>query len=134
RDRRVRVHDARPAPLHRALRAVGDAVTDEERSAAVLRACRGLPLRTFAAGETVLAEGTRAGVLYVLATGSIEVAKGDVQINTLSDPGAFFGEMSLLLDTPHTATVRALAPSSFYVANDPLAFIRAHPDVALEVA
>jgi CRP-like cAMP-binding protein len=73
-------------------------------------------------------------VLYVLATGSVEVVKGEVQINTVSEPGTFFGEMSVLLDTPHTATVRALEPSTFHVAADPLAFVRANPDVGLAVA
>jgi CRP-like cAMP-binding protein len=100
----------------------------------VIDRCRELPVRTFAAGETVLAEGMRAGVLYVLASGSVEVVKGDVQINTNSEPGAVFGEISVLLDSPHTATVRALEASSFHVADDPLAFIRANPDVALELS
>jgi CRP/FNR family cyclic AMP-dependent transcriptional regulator len=57
-----------------------------------------------------------------------------VQINTMSEPGAIFGEVSVLLDSPHTATVRALEASSFHVADDPLAFIRTNPDVALELS
>lgn len=35
---------------------------------------------TVAAGETLLAEGKRAGKLFVLAEGEFEIAKGDVQI------------------------------------------------------
>src|SRR4029450_12328428 len=68
----------------------------------VLRACQGLPTRTFAAGEAVLEEGSPAGELFVLASGSVEIVKGDVQITTVSDPGSFFGEMSVLLGRPHT--------------------------------
>ena len=94
----------------------------------VLRACDGLPIKEFAAGEPVIfVEGSPAGVLYILADGAVEVAKGDVQITTVSEPGAFFGEMSALLDAPHTATVRALAPSSFRVADDRSAFMHAAP-------
>jgi CRP-like cAMP-binding protein len=103
-------------------------------SAAVLDGCGGLPLRVFAAGDTVLAEGTRSGKLYVLVSGSVETVKGDVQINTSAEPGAFFGEIAALLDAPHSATVRTLAPSTFRVADDPLAFMRSSPEVALALA
>ncbi len=101
---------------------------------AVLERCRDLPLRTFAPGETILAEGTRSGVLYVLVSGTIEVLKGDVQVNTHSEPGAFFGEVSALLDVPHTATVRALDTATFHVAADPLAFLGSNPEFALELS
>jgi CRP/FNR family cyclic AMP-dependent transcriptional regulator len=100
----------------------------------VLRACQGLPRQTFAAGETVVAEGSPAGVLHVLASGSVEVVKGDVQITTVTEPGAFFGEMSVLLSAPHTATVRALEPSTFHVVDDPLGFLERHPECTLELA
>lgn len=101
----------------------------------ILEACHGrLPERTFAAGETIITEGTRAGMLFVLAEGTVEVLKGDYVINTFGDPGAVFGEISVLLDTAHTATVRTTAPSRFYVVTDPLEFLRSAPDVALGVA
>jgi CRP/FNR family cyclic AMP-dependent transcriptional regulator len=100
----------------------------------VLALCHDLPLRSFDAGATVLAEGTRSGVLYVLTSGSVEVLKQGVQINTIAEPGAFFGEVAALLDAPHTATVRALEPATFYVADDPLAFLRSRPEIALELS
>jgi CRP-like cAMP-binding protein len=82
-----------------------------------------------------MTEGTTpAGVLYVLLSGSVEVVKGEVQITTVAEPGAFLGEMSVLLGTPHTATVRALEPSSFHVVDDPLGFLQAHPAGAFELA
>jgi CRP/FNR family cyclic AMP-dependent transcriptional regulator len=100
----------------------------------VLRACQDLPTRTFAAGEAVLEEGSPAGELFVLASGSVEIVKGDVQITTVADPGSFFGEMSVLLGMPHTATVRALEPSTFHVVDDALGFLHAHPESAFEIA
>jgi CRP/FNR family cyclic AMP-dependent transcriptional regulator len=100
----------------------------------VLVQSRALPVRTFTAGEIVLAEGSRTGVLYVLASGSVEIVKGDIQITTVAEPGTFFGEMSALLDTPHTATVRALEASTFHVADDPLAFLHANPETAFALA
>jgi CRP/FNR family cyclic AMP-dependent transcriptional regulator len=101
---------------------------------AVLDLCSALPLRAAATGEVILEEGKRAGVLYVLVSGAIEVVKGDLQITTVSEPGAFFGEMSVLLDAPHMATVRALEDSTFHVAEDPLAFLRSHPEITMELS
>ena len=100
----------------------------------VLRACQGLPIREFEAGDAVIAEGSPAEVLYVLASGSVEIVKGDVQITTVAEPGSFLGEMSVLLVRPHTATVRALAPSKFHVIEDPLGFLHAHPASTFELA
>lgn len=100
----------------------------------ILDRARALPERRFAAGETILQEGAKAGVLYVLAAGAAEVVKGDIQITTVSDPGSVFGEMSILLDVPHTATVRALRDSVLHVASDPAAFLQSDPAVPLEVA
>ena len=102
--------------------------------ATVTDLCKGLPCRTFPAGACVLEEGKRAGVLYVLASGSVEIVKGEFQITTVSEPGSFFGEVSVLLAMPHMATVRTLAESSFYVAENPLEFLQSQPVIALSLA
>ncbi len=93
-----------------------------------------LPQKTFAGGEDVLAEGAHAGVLYILASGSVEIVKAEVQITTVAEPGSIFGEVSILLAAPHMASVRTLEASTFHIATDPLAFLRSHPAVALELA
>jgi len=90
-----------------------------------------MPRRKAAAGEVLLEEGKRAGVLLILIDGAVEIVKGDYQIDLITEPGAIFGEMSVLLDSPHTATVRAASDSTFYVAENPLAFLQSHPEVAL---
>jgi CRP/FNR family cyclic AMP-dependent transcriptional regulator len=101
----------------------------------ILEACQGrLPERSFGAGEIIITEGTRAGKLFILAEGTVEVVKGDYVISTLEDPGAVFGEISVLLDTVHMATVRTAVPSRFYLVDEPLEFLRSAPDVALGVA
>lgn len=100
----------------------------------VIDLCAGLPRRTFRAGETLLDEGGRAGVLYVLADGSVEVLKGDLQIAVVDAPGAFFGEVSALLDLPHMATVRALTDATVFVAADPLVFLQSHSAITLDLA
>lgn len=90
-----------------------------------------MPERKVAPGDILLEEGKRAGVLLILIEGSVEIVKGEYQIDLISEPGSVFGEISVLLDTPHTATVRAATAARLYVAEDPLAFLRSHPEVAL---
>jgi CRP/FNR family cyclic AMP-dependent transcriptional regulator len=99
-----------------------------------LELCQGLPQRTFAAGLTLLEEGQRAGVVYVLVKGTVEILKGGIQITTVAEPGAIFGEVSALLDMPHMATVRTVTDATFHVADDPQAFLESHPQIALDVA
>lgn len=100
----------------------------------ILKLCTEIPQSRVAAGEAILREGERSGRIYILIEGSVEVVKGDVQINTVSDPGAIFGEMSVLLDAPHMATVRALEPSRFHVAEDANSFMNADPALAYQVS
>lgn len=76
-----------------------------------------LPLTTCQAGETVLADGSRTGRLLILKTGNVVVVKEGIEIATVTEPGTVFGEISALLDCPHTTDVRALATSQFYVAH-----------------
>jgi CRP/FNR family transcriptional regulator, cyclic AMP receptor protein len=86
------------------------------------------------AGTELLSEGTTSGHLYVLAEGALEVVRGDTQVALVTEPGAIFGEMSVLLDTPHTATVRAVIPSVVYAFEDAAAALRADPEIAFLVA
>src|SRR5262245_49998827 len=76
-----------------------------------------LPLATYQAGETVLAAGSRSGRLLILKNGAVAIIKEAVEIAKVAEPGAVFGELSALLDQPHTADVRALEASQFHVAD-----------------
>ncbi len=64
------------------------------------------------AGARVLEEGSHGPRLMVLLEGSVEVLRSDAEGTARSiaqlGPGEVLGEMSLLLDLPRTATVRAL--------------------------
>jgi CRP/FNR family transcriptional regulator, cyclic AMP receptor protein len=100
----------------------------------ILTLCAAMPQRMVAAGEAILREGERSGMIYILAEGSVEILKGDVQVNTAAEPGAIFGEMSVLLDAPHMATVKTLEASRFYVAEDAAGFLQSDPAIALAVA
>jgi len=76
-----------------------------------------LPLVTFQAGETVIASGSKTGRLLILRKGTVAILKENTEIARVGEPGAIFGELSLLLDQPHTADVRAVETSRLHVAN-----------------
>ncbi|HYS88459.1 MAG TPA: cyclic nucleotide-binding domain-containing protein [Bradyrhizobium sp.] len=89
-----------------------------------------LPLATYQAGETVFAAGSRTGRLLILRKGAVAIVKEAIEIAKVAEPGAVFGELSALLDQPHTADVRALETSQFHVADaadllaqDPIALL-----------
>ncbi len=102
--------------------------------ASILDHCAGIVPRACAAGTVLLAEGATSGRLFVLAEGRIEVLRGDTRVALVSEPGAVFGEMSILLGLPHTATVRAASPVSAYVFDDAEAFLRSHPEIGFYLA
>ena len=76
-----------------------------------------LPLETYQAGERVLTAGSRTGRLLFLKDGSVGVFQQGIQIAKEAEPGAMFGDISALLDWPHTADVVALETSRFHVAD-----------------
>ncbi|MFM8661262.1 MAG: mechanosensitive ion channel family protein [Cyanobium sp.] len=66
----------------------------------------------FGPGEAIVREGESGDCLYQLLAGRVEVLKAvgagrQVSVRQLG-PGEHFGEMTLLLDQPRSATVRAL--------------------------
>lgn len=102
--------------------------------ASILNHCGGAPRQEIAAGAVLLRQGETSGRLYVLAEGTLEVLRGETVIATVGEPGAVFGEMSVLLNLPHTATVRAATPASVYVFEDAESFLRSHPEIAFMLA
>jgi CRP/FNR family transcriptional regulator, cyclic AMP receptor protein len=76
-----------------------------------------LPLATYQPGEIILAEGSKTGRLWILKKGAVAVARQGIEIAKVTEPGAVFGDISALLDTPHTADVSALEISVFHVVD-----------------
>jgi CRP/FNR family transcriptional regulator, cyclic AMP receptor protein len=101
---------------------------------AVLEYCVGGHQRSVSGGALVIREGETTGHLYVLIDGRLEVLKGDTIVASIAEPGAVLGEMSVLLDQPHTATVRAASDSTIYEFSDAASFLREQPAVALLIA
>ena len=101
--------------------------------ASILDKCAGVPRKRFAPGTVLLSEGETSGRLYVLAEGSVEVLRGDTQVAVIGEAGSVFGEMSVLLKRPHTATVRAASPVGVFVFEDAESFLKSNPEIAFLV-
>ena len=95
----------------------------------ILKFCKGLPEVTFEPGQTLLDEQGRDGVLYVLIEGAVEVVKGNLVVCRSQEPGAIFGELAVLLDVPHTASVRALTRCRVYRVQEANKFLRGNQDL-----
>src|SRR5262249_50736518 len=76
-----------------------------------------LPLVTYQAGETVIPYGSRTARLFILKKGAVAIVKGDTEIAKVTEPGAVFGELSILLDQSNKVDVRALETSQLHVAD-----------------
>lgn len=96
--------------------------------------CRDLPTREFSEGEIIVKEGSRSGCLFFLLGGVLEITRAGVLIGEIAEKGSVVGEISVLLDRPHTAEVTAKTDVIFHVAEDPESFLREHPEVNLHIA
>ncbi|MFY8031185.1 MAG: cyclic nucleotide-binding domain-containing protein [Devosia sp.] len=101
---------------------------------AVLDYCHGLPLVRFAQHEVLIAEGPATGRMFILATGAIEVLRGQTMVAEVAEPGAIFGEISALLGGDHSATVRAASEVTAYRIDDATAFMRNGNEIVFHVA
>jgi len=100
--------------------------------AAFFRRLSSLPVETYESGQVVLAAGSTTGRLLILKEGEVAIIKDGSEIAKVAEPGAVFGEMSILLDQPHNAEVRATTSSQFHIA--PAAMLVQHPPLLYYVA
>ena len=88
----------------------------------------------YPAGHVLVPQGGKLGKLFVLRQGEVEIERDGAFISSTSQPGAIFGEMSLLLDIPHSATVRAVTDLEVFVIADALKVLEANPSWTLQIA
>jgi glucose-6-phosphate 1-dehydrogenase len=87
---------------------------------------------TAAAGEVIINKGDAGEEMYLICHGEVEVIDGNGQaVETLKE-GDFFGEISLLISTPRTATVRAAVQCDLFLLekSDFSRILREHPQFA----
>jgi CRP/FNR family cyclic AMP-dependent transcriptional regulator len=93
-----------------------------------------LPEKEFAPGDIVVKEGGVAGDIWILVTGALQVRRAGQLVNTITQPGALIGEISVLLDTAYSATVEATERSVLRHAAEGQAFLASDPAIATFVA
>ena len=102
--------------------------------ASILDHCGDAEQSQRAAGTVLISQGETSGRLFVLVEGQVEVLRGDTQVALIDEPGAIFGEMSVLLGVPHTATVRTVSATRLYEFADAEEFLRSHPAIGFYLA
>ncbi|MBW4522743.1 MAG: mechanosensitive ion channel [Scytolyngbya sp. HA4215-MV1] len=91
----------------------------------------------FPAGQVICQEGEPGNSFYIILSGSVEIfsRKTEQYIATLNE-GEFFGEMSLLLGIPRSATVRSLEETVLFVVDhkDLQRLLKNHQELADQIA
>ena len=93
----------------------------------ILESLKDFPVISLKAGEKLLAQGEKNDTIYFLVDGSVEVMKDGYEVATVSDKGAVFGEMSILLDIESSALIRCLEDSTFIAIENPKKYLEEHP-------
>ncbi len=101
---------------------------------AILDCLQGHERRNYDSGQMIIRQGEQTDTLYFLIEGAIEVLKDDIRVATASQPGLVFGEMAVLLNSAHTASVRAIKPCSFFLVKQPRAFLASSPALCLQIS
>lgn len=96
--------------------------------------------QNFQAGEIIFTEGSLGDILYVITSGTVKIIRQSLnsppqEIAKLS-VGEYFGEMNLLDDLPHTATVIAETDCTLLALqkNSFDQVIQQHPQILLEIS
>ena len=100
----------------------------------VLKSFEKNPARVFTPGQLLITEGGPPGSLYVLESGEVEVLRHGITVATIAEPGAIIGEMSVLLDTAHSASVRAKTTVMAHVVENAAQALKKHPELTYKVA
>jgi CRP/FNR family transcriptional regulator, cyclic AMP receptor protein len=93
-----------------------------------------LRAKEFAPGATLIKEGAKRAKLYILESGELSVHRGGVEVATISESGTLVGEMSVLLETTPSATVKARTPVTAYLVSDPIGQLINDPALLLHLA
>ena len=90
---------------------------------------------SFEKGKVIFLEGDDTQDLFILVSGHIDIFKGKNKIVEITEKGSLFGEMSFLLGTQRTATVKATNDvKTIRIPKQEIAtFLNEFPDVAREI-
>ena len=88
-------------------------------------------MKHFSNGEVIAEVGEKAKCFYVLVEGKVGVYKDANLIVEFSKAGDIIGEVSLILNKPRSAEIKALADSNLLIVSGELDdIIRMYPDIS----
>lgn len=91
-------------------------------------------MQLFREGEIITREGDPGQELLILVNGKVGVFKGDVKIAEFAEEGTILGEMSLVLNRPRTATIKALTDSHLITLKaDLYVLMKRYPDLLKKI-
>lgn len=92
------------------------------------------PSRALAAGEILIAQGTEGGDLFILEAGQLSVERDGVRLATIGTPSSLIGEMSVVLGTAASATVKAEKASTVRMIRDARQYLQTDPALTFRIA
>jgi CRP-like cAMP-binding protein len=88
-------------------------------------------MKHYHTGEVIAEEGKKANNFFVLVDGKVGVFKGNKKIAQFEQAGEIIGEMSLILNKPRTAEIRAITNSSLLeIIGELDDIIKTYPDIS----
>src|SRR5687768_16219682 len=92
------------------------------------------PAKIFSPGDVLITEGGKPGALFILESGEVEVLRHGMVVASIAEPGAIIGEMSVLLEAPHSASVRAKTTVMAHVVENASQALKNRPELTYKVA
>ncbi len=93
-----------------------------------------LPEVTYEKGYLLFEEGKPGKSVYVLKEGQVSIVAGGNEICKVDDKDTIFGEISILLNCPASASVVVEQKATFHVIEDLKAYMHEQPDFAVHVS
>ena len=100
----------------------------------IFKLCENLEIISFPAGATLLEEGKKTNLIYILINGRLEIIKNITPVAIINEPGAVVGEMSVLLDIPHTALVKAVSEVKAYRIDNGTDYFKSNAELSWHIA
>lgn len=95
--------------------------------------------RSYRTGETIFHKDDPGSVLYLIRSGQVKITtaseEGDEAILAILTDGDFFGELSLLDESPRSASAVAMAPTQALILHrqDFVEFLRKYPELVTDI-
>ncbi|MDX1960697.1 MAG: cyclic nucleotide-binding domain-containing protein [Leptospiraceae bacterium] len=92
--------------------------------------------RKYRANTRLIQQGSSPKSLFILVEGALYTYRNDVLISSIDKEGEYIGEIAVLLNTPHTATVETLYDTTLIELSfdNAIPFLRQSPEIAITLA